>query len=937
MPFSRRFMLPLCGALAFTLVAGEAPKATARASKTVSKAKPAAAAPLPAPVKVVTVEGITEYRLANGLRVLLFPDASKPTITTNITYLVGSRHEHYGETGMAHLLEHMVFKGTPRHPDVPQLLNELGGDFNGTTSLDRTNYYISFPATEENLAKALDLEADRMQNSSFTKKTLWGEDGKSGEMTVVRNEFENGENSPFRVTLQRLQAVAFDWHNYGKSTIGARTDIEQVNVDHLRAFYHRYYAPDNAILVVAGKFDEAKALARINQAFGPLKNPARTLEPTYTRDPVQDGERSAVIRRVGGTPLVMVGYHVAPAFHPGRTHMDLAASILAEGPASRLHKALVETKLAAQVGQLSEGQTEPGLQVFVAVLPKDGDPEKVKEVLLKELEGIKSNPFTPAELERAQAKARKAVDQIFADTKNLAVMLSEGMAAGDWRHLFFERDWSFSAKIEQVQAAAEAAFKASNRTLAQYVPTEKPDRAEIPAAQDIAALVKDYKGKEVVAQGEAFDASPEAVEARTLRFTAPNGLKGALLSRKTKGAMASLQLTLRFGREADLMDRKAVPGLTGAMLTRGTTKHTRQELADTFDKLRAQVAVNGTPTWAMATVQVPRENLAATLRLLAEVLREPAFPASELETLVKQQATGLEAQRSEPQARAMEFMGETFNAFPAGHPLAYRNSDTRLAELKLVKAEDLKAFHQAFYGADHAEFAASGDFDAAEVQKLVTELFGSWNSPSAYARIPARLKSPAGVRSMIETPDKKGAIFLAQARWAMKDSDADYPAFLMANQILGGGALKSRLADRLRQKEGFSYGAGSFVDVSSLDPVTSWQGYAIHAPENAAKLEAAFDEELQKALKEGFTQEELDFARNSWIQGERTERQEDRAIAAWLGRSLQVDRSVRFEAELEAKVKALKLEAVNAALRKYLDPAKLVVIKAGDFAKAAKK
>jgi zinc protease len=203
--------------------------------------------------------------------------------------------------------------------------------------------------------------------------------------------------------------------------------------------------------------------------------------------------------------------------------------------------------------------------------------------------------------------------------------------------------------------------------------------------------------------------------------------------------------------------------------------------------------------------------------------------------------------------------------------------------------------------------------------------------------VAARLKAPAGQRQAIETPDKKGAFFLVQSRWAMKDTDADYPAFLMANQILGGGALKSRLADRLRQKEGFSYGAGSFANVVSLDPVTSWQAYAIYAPENAAKLEAAFDDEIQKALKDGFTQEELDFARTSWLQGEKTARQEDRSIAGWLGRSLYLGRSVRFDAEIEAKVKALKLDEVNAALRKHLRPESFVVVKAGDFAKGAKK
>jgi zinc protease len=931
MPFSRRFVLPLAGALAFTLVAGEAPR-PAKVAKTAPKAGPKAAA-LPAPVQVASVEGITEYRLANGLRVLLYPDPSKPTITTNITYLVGSRHEHYGETGMAHLLEHMLFKGTKARPDTWKILNELGGDANGTTNFDRTNYYVSFPASEENLEKALGLEADRMQNCTFTAQTLWGPDGKSGEMTVVRNEFESGENSPFRTTILRVMSAAYDWHNYGKPAIGARSDIEHVNVDHLRAFYRTYYQPDNAILLVAGKFDGPKTLARIQATFGTLKAPARTLEPTYTVEPIQDGERLVTLRRVGGTPLLVAGYHIAPGAHPDRSATDLAATILTDAPSGRLYKALVETKLAAQVFPVAFPTYEAGLQMFGAVLPKDGDPAKATEALLREIEGLKERPFTQAELDRAKAQAQKGVDQALSDTKTMAISLSEAMATGDWRTWFLDRDRTQAATLAQVQAVAQTYFKPSNRTLGQYLPTEKPDRTEVPAVPDVAAEVKSYAGRQVIAQGEAFDASPANVDQRTLRFTAPNGLKGALLSKKTKGNMASVQFTLHFGQEAALRDKGAIPGLTGAMLMRGTGKHTRQEIADTFDQLKAEVAVTGGATSATARLTVPREHLAAALRLTAEVLRDPAFPAAELETLVKQQVTGLEAQRQEPQARVMEFMGQVFDAFPAGHPSAFRSLETRLQDLKNAQAEALKAFHAAIYGADHATFAASGDFDAQEVQALVTELFGSWTAATPYARIPARLKVVPGQVQVLETPDKPMAFFLAAERWAMKDSDAEYPAFLMANQILGGGALKNRIADRLRQKEGFSYGAGSFVNVSSQDPVASWQAYAIHAPQNGAKLEAAFQEELQKALKDGFTQEELEFARKTWLQGEEAQRQEDKEIAGWLSSSLHLGRSVRFQAELEAKVKDLKLDAVNAALRKYLHPEALVIAKAGDFTK----
>ena len=221
-----------------------------------------------------SVEGITEYELKNGLKVLLFPDQSKPTITVNITYMVGSRHEGYGETGMAHLLEHLVFKGTPDHPDIPQELTEHGARPNGTTWYDRTNYYETFSASDENLNWALDMEADRMINSFIAKEDL------DSEMTVVRNEYESGENFPSSVLMKRVMSSAFQWHNYGKTTIGARSDLENVPIDSLKAFYKKYYQPDNAILTVAGKIDAEKTLGLISKYFGSIPRPERELIPT---------------------------------------------------------------------------------------------------------------------------------------------------------------------------------------------------------------------------------------------------------------------------------------------------------------------------------------------------------------------------------------------------------------------------------------------------------------------------------------------------------------------------------------------------------------------------------------------------------------------------------------------------------------------------------
>jgi zinc protease len=268
-----------------------------------------------APQKVTSVEGITEYRLGNGLTVLLFPDPTKPTITVNVTYKVGARNENYGETGMAHLLEHLMFKGSPKHPNVPQELTSHGARPNGTTSFDRTNYFETFSATDENLQWALELEADRMVNSFIAKKDL------DSEMTVVRNEFESGENNPQNVVIKRILAAAFDEHNYRHTAIGARSDIENVPIERLQAFWRNYYQPDNAVLLVAGKIDEGKTLALVNRIFGPIPRPTRALQKLYTSEPTQDGERS-------NAPGTFSSWRRRTTYRQARTRMRRRCSCL---------------------------------------------------------------------------------------------------------------------------------------------------------------------------------------------------------------------------------------------------------------------------------------------------------------------------------------------------------------------------------------------------------------------------------------------------------------------------------------------------------------------------------------------------------------------------------------------------------------------------------
>jgi zinc protease len=888
-----------------------------------------------APVRVTSVEGITEYRLGNGLRVLLFPDASKPTATVNITYMVGSRHEGYGETGMAHLLEHLLFKGTPKHPNIPQELTEHGSRPNGTTWFDRTNYFETVPATDANLEWALDLEADRMVNSFVAKKDL------TSEMTVVRNEFEMGENSPFNVLLERVLSTAYLWHNYGNSTIGARADLENVPIERLQAFYRRYYQPDNALLVVAGKFDEAKTLKLIQDKFGRIPKPARSLErgnllfATYTAEPTQDGERSVTLRRVGDVQAAGVAYHVPAGSHEDFAAVDVLTRVLGDVPGGRLHKRLVEAKRASRAGAFSFQLKEPGVLLGFAEVRQEQSLDTARTLLVATIDSAAATPPSAEEVDRAKTAILSQIDLLLNNSEQVGLTLSEWQAMGDWRLLFLHRDRVRKVTPADVQRVASAYLKPSNRTLGLFVPTAKPDRAEIPPPPDVAALVKNYKGDAAVAAGEAFDPAPANIDKRTTTSTLPNGMRLSVLPKKTRGGVVNAALVLRYGTEQTLSNRGAVPNLAASMLDRGTQRRTRQQMKDTLDKLKARVNVGGGGNNTVVTVQTTRENFPATLRLVAEMVRTPAFDAKEFEQLRQETLASLEQGKSEPQQLAVVAYNRRMNPYPKGHPLYVSTIDEDVVDVKGAALDAVKKFHADFYGASHADLAVVGDVDTAAVSKLAGQLFGSWTSAQPFARQPYKYIDVDSATVGIETPDKANAMFLAGLNVKMKDDDPDYPAVALGNYILGGGFLNSRLATRIRQKEGISYGVGSQLQVRSLDQSGNWTTFAIYAPENAQRLEAAFREEVTRMLKEGFTADEVAKAKDGWLQQRLQQRaNDDELVNTMVVRRFTGRTFTSYDAELEAKVRALTPAQITEAMRRYVVPSKITIVKAGDFAKA---
>ena len=873
------------------------------------------------PAKVAEVEGITEYRFDNGLRALLFPDQSKPTVIVNVTYTVGSRHENYGESGMAHLLEHLLFKGTKNIPDIAKEFNGRGMNFNGTTSVDRTNYYERFQASDENLEWALMMEAERMVSANVFKEDL------DTEMTVVRNEYEMGENSPSNVLIKRLQSIAYDWHNYGNSTIGNRADIENVEIENLRAFYRMYYQPDNAVLTVAGKFDPEMTLKLIDKYFGAIPKPTRQLPKLWTIEPTQDGERSFVVRRVGDVQYVAVAYKTPSVMHIDIDALTFANFVLTSAPSGRLHKALVETGKAVQISGGGLGGVDGSMQVFLAVV-KQGEPiEPVRDELIRIVEQFADNPPTEEEMERARLNFANSAERQMTNHESIGLTLSSYIALGDWRMFFLQRDRLAKIASAQVKDASAAYFRRDNRIMGIFQHEDNPQRAEIPSAASAAEQLKSYQPKQALAEAEEFDPSPENIEKRVKRIEI-GGMKIALLPKKTKGETVYFAMNLPYGDVQTLFGQDFASAMASSLLMRGTSRYSREQLSDEFSKLK----MSGGPS----SFQTTRPNLGAAIRLAAHVLREPSFPSNEFDQLKKLMLTSTEMALSDPASQADAAMSQHFNIYPKGDPRYSWTIQEIIDGVNATTLDDVRSFHKTFYAANRAMFAIVGDFDENEVLKAIEESFGGWRNDTPWERIINDYRDIKAENISIETPDKENAVLNARMNLDVNQNDPDYAALYMANNILGSGsAMSSRLAQRIRVQDGLSYSVSSSAAVPLFGRAGSWTMRAIAAPQNIAKVETALREELEKALKDGFTADELAKAKADWQKSFAQILIQDASLVSRLLSHLDSGLTLlTWDKAFEERMLALTPEQMLTALRKHMDPSKLTIVKAGDFRKS---
>jgi zinc protease len=869
-------------------------------------------------------EGISEYKLPNGLSFLLFPDPSQSTVTVNLTIKVGSRHEGRGETGMAHLLEHMLFKGTPTFPDAKGILQDKGAFFNATTWYDRTNYFETMPSTDENLKFGLQFEADRMMNAWIRQSDL------DSEMTVVRNEFEIGENDPISVLHDQMLSASYRWHNYGKSTIGNRSDIERVPVSNLKTFYQKYYQPDNAVLIVAGKFDHEKALAYIEEYFGKIPKPTRLLDKTYTEEPAQDGSRLVKLMRTGEVAAAGVSYHVPAASHSDFAAIRILVELLAQEPGGFLYDQLVKTGKASEMFGMVYQLAEPGALMIFAKPVKQDQVFALKDELIADVETKQSQAITQEAVDRAKVRLLKNYKLAATDSKKLALGLSESISQGDYRLYFWGRDQVKKVTLDDVKRVAKKYLVESNRTAGVFVPTEKPVRAEIPATPDVTAMLENYVGTEDLAQGEDFAATPENIDKSTIRLTLDNNVKVAFLPKKTRGNVVKASFILRYGTEKALTGHSEALSFLPHLLMRGTTKKSFQQIQDELDALQSTLRMGGAPGKTVIDMTSDKGNLVRLIALAAEILKTPALSKAEFEIIRKKELAELEESLLDPKILGFNALERLQNPWPKTSIHYVPTIPERIAQVKALKLSDLKKLYQEFYGANHLELAIVGSFDVEAVKAELNKNFGKWKSKQPFVRITKPYKAVKAELKTIKTPDKQMAVLALGTNLPLQDTTPNYPAMRIGAYVLGE-SMKSRIWHRLREHGGLSYGAGSWLEASKHEPNTTLGMYAMAASDNADKALKALQEEYEKWAKKGITADELKDSKVSFKSMLDNLLSNDSYVVNTLSSNLELGRTFDFQAKLIKNIEKLSVEDVQSALNQYVAPAQLAEVKAGDF------
>jgi zinc protease len=873
---------------------------------------------------------IETYTLPNGLTVITKPVPSVPVVSVYVWYRVGSRNEPAGKSGMAHFLEHMLFKGTDRFPkgEISRQVGRTGGEQNAFTSYDYTAFFETLPAGY--LELALDIESDRMKNSVLDSKEL------AAERTVILSELEGNRNHPHTRLRDLVNAQTWLQHPYRRPVIGWREDVEKLGAEDLRDFYRQYYCPGNATLVVVGDFQPAALRTSIERWFGGIPGNGEFKSPAVPLE-TQQGERHAVLKDFGQTPLVRLQIRIPPAGSPEQYPLSVLSSVLADGKTARLYKALVDTGLAAEVSGSTQEMIDPGVWAFNVVCQPGVDPAKVEAAMKKEFKKITSAPLTAREFQQAvnQTKAQLLYAQDSIGDQAMLLGYYQTVAR-DWRLAEQYPARVAAVTPDEIRTAAAKFLSPEQMTFGYFIPRPGGQRRGAPAASGADDRLSLLPPRASWGLAESLPALPGGSGAEAAgnspavqRWVLPNGLVW-LIQPNRSNPTVSLSALVRAGIVSEPAGQNGLATLHANLLDRGTRRHTAAQLSAELEF--HAIHLNHSAGYEELNVggEALSEDLELLLSAVAETLREPTFPAAELEKARKEVLTSSRLAQDSSQSQA--WLGFFESAYPAGHPLLH-SLVTAEPSLKKIERRDLTAYHRRWVRPDLTVISLAGDVDVPRVKAWAEKYFGTWAAEgpkpdNRYAPMAPVKKS--GFRR-VDIPGKHESITLLGHEGISRKDPEYYEAFL-ANHILGGGGLTSRLMRTVRDRDGLTYSI--YTQFRSSTNVRPW---VLTFQSDPGKVAQAMETSLReiRSLQGGeVTEQEVDDNREELVGSLLLTLETNQGIA-YLNREIEYQQlGADYLQRYPVAVRAVTRARVLAAAQKWFHPDRTLAVTVGPPAEA---
>ncbi len=874
--------------------------------------------------------GIDEYLLKeNGLTVLLMEDHSAPVATFMVTYHVGSRNEAIGHTGATHILEHMMFKGSKNFnkengKPIWTVLQNIGAQINATTWMDRTNYFELLP--KEHLTSAIAIEADRMRNL-FIK-----DEDRQTEMTVVRNEFERGENDPFDTLDKNIWAIAYQAHPYHHSTIGWRSDIEGVSTERLREFYETFYWPNNATVTIIGDFNKDDVLRMILDNYGKIPKAPHDIPEMYTTEPEQEGARRFVIKRSGQTGIVGVAHKTPEGLHEDNYAIQILSRILGDGKSSRFYKKIIDKGMATRISMWDFPFRDNGLFVTYAFLTPGIDHKEVEQIILDEYALIKEKGVTSEEIARAKGQIRAEQAYSRDGSYSIASNLNEAIATGDWTYYtnYFENINKVTK--EDIERIVETYLVEDQSTTGYFIPQTgsgggggQPGNSK-PHHPYNFTDVADEQFSEIGASGSK-------IADRIVDQTPIEGVR--LLTMETGVQdVVTIAGSILGGDVYSPQANRMIADLTAAMLDKGTKNKSKFEIADKLESVGASINFSSDQQHVKFSARCLKSDIPLVLELLAEQLREPSFSKDDLKTLKARLVGNLKRDLENTGKQA----GGAFlrKLYPEGHPNFSYETEERIKMINNIQTSNLQNFHDTYYGLGSMTIVAVGDIDSKEFSTQVAKVFGGWKkSPLMKKETLLKANNTNSITEYVTIKEKTSADIYLGLPIGIDRNHEDYYPLMLGTYILGGN-FSARLMQTVRDEQGLTYGIQSWVGGVDNGNDGYWTIWATFAPQMVARGYNASLEQLEKWITDGVTQAELDAKKTTITGSYKVGLATTRGLAAQILTNAERGRPNNYLDLYPELINALTLDQINNAIRTYIDKDKLVFIVAGSLDKDGK-